>query len=184
MCLINDLLFWNKTQWYHHVKNDCSDPTLEPSPSSQHLNSACAILQQRDGYWVGPALGVTTYRICWKINTHKRANKHGENISCEANYKAITQLCSSLSLLLCDSSLIVPQNTWDTKPDTRAIQFFKCYSLQPTENSIYPKMTLWGFSKDYLGDAAALWDTEKCEYKCGRSTAAFLEVGKYGSGIK
>lgn len=44
--------------------------------------------------------------------------------------------------LLCDSSLIVPQNTWDTKPDMRAILFFKCYSLQPTENSIYLEMTL------------------------------------------
>ena len=66
-----------------------------------------------------------------------------------------------MSLLLCDSFLIVPQNTLDTKPDTRAIQIFKCYSLQPTENSIYPKMTLWGFSKDYLGDAAAGFETPK-----------------------
>lgn len=45
-------------------------------------------------------------------------------------------------------------------------------------------MTLLGFSKDYLADAAALWDTVKCEYRCKRSTVAFFEVGKYGSGIK
>lgn len=161
-------------------KNDSNDPTLtfffwiQPVPS---LNKAS--VTGCDQSWVS-----LLNRICWKINKHKRVYKHSENISREADYKVITQLCSSLSLLLCDSLLIVPQNTLDTKPDTRAIQFFKCYSLQPSENSIYPKMTLWGFSKDYLGDAAVLWDTEKCEYTCRRSTAAFLEVGKYGSGIK
>lgn len=123
-------------------KNDINDPTLEHLPSSRHLNSACAILQQRHGDWVGPELGVTTYRICWKINIHKRVDKRSENISREAYYSVITHLCFPLSLLLCDSSFIVPQNTLDTKPDMRAIQFFKCYSLQSTENSIHPHMTL------------------------------------------
>lgn len=132
---------------------------------------------------MGPELGVTTYRICRKINIHKRVYKQSEKIVWEADYKVITQLCFPLSPPLCDSSLIVPQNTLDTKPDTRAIQCFKCYSLQPTENSVYPEMTLWGFSKDYLWDAAALWDTEECECRCRRSTVAFLEVGKYGSGL-
>lgn len=88
--------------------------------------------------WVGPELGVTTYRICRKINIHKRVYKHTEKIVWEADYKVITQLCFPPSPSLCDSSLIVPQNTSDTKPDTRAIQCFKCYSLQPTENSIHP----------------------------------------------
>lgn len=88
-------------------KNDRNDPTPERFPSSRHLNPVDAILQQRDGYWVGPELGVTTYRICWRINIHKRVNKLSENIRREADYTVITQLCFSLAVLLCDSSLIV-----------------------------------------------------------------------------
>lgn len=41
-------------------KNDSTDATPEHLPSSQH----CANLKQRDGYWVGPELGVPTYATC------------------------------------------------------------------------------------------------------------------------
>lgn len=96
-------------------KNVSSDPAPEYVASSRRLNPTCAILLQRDSDWVGPELGVGTYRICWKINTHKRVNNHSENTGRVVDYTVITQFSFSVSRLLCNICLIVPQNTLDTK---------------------------------------------------------------------